>query len=174
LRSFCTVCALHAVHDHADNRGDDRPGNAAADQLAEPGADVGAACCVVKHWNERSQQRPASDPANRARDSIARVPKFTFFAAAPTALPPIAPAMSWMMRLMIVPDMHSSVVAAISHGSRGNRLPSDRSSCLVFALFRSQVNHRAAASGTRLRDFAIEISPPANYRQSTRKIICAS
>ena len=30
---------------------------------------------------------------------------FTFFAAAPTALPPIAPAISWMMRLMIVPDI---------------------------------------------------------------------
>ena len=51
-------------------------------------------------------------------------PRFTFFIAAPIPLPPIAPPMSWMMRLIIVPDMgFPSVMAAKSQGRYGDELP---------------------------------------------------
>ena len=67
-------------------------------------ADIHAARRAVKHRDQRGQERSAGDAADRARRWCCRpVPRLMFFAAAPTALPPIAPAMSWMMRLMIVP-----------------------------------------------------------------------
>ena len=48
---------------------------------------------------------PPATPPTAPATVLPAVPRFTFFAAAPTALPPIAPAISWMMRLMIVPDI---------------------------------------------------------------------
>src|ERR1700733_11145550 len=48
---------------------------------------------------------PPAAPPRAPAMVLPAVPRFTFFAAAPTALPPIAPAMSWMIRLIIVPDM---------------------------------------------------------------------
>src|ERR1700722_7479930 len=48
---------------------------------------------------------PPAAPPRAPAIVLPAVPRFTFFAAAPTALPPIAPAMSWMIRLIIVPDM---------------------------------------------------------------------
>src|ERR1700733_12066379 len=55
----------------------------------------------------RSEVRgdPPAAPPRAPAVVLPAVPRFTFFAAAPTALPPIAPAMSWMIRLIIVPDM---------------------------------------------------------------------
>jgi hypothetical protein len=44
------------------------------------------------------------------------VPKLTSFDAAPAALPPSAPAISWMMRFMIVADIESSPARACSIG----------------------------------------------------------
>src|ERR1700722_12736097 len=63
--------ALHAVHDHADNRRDDRPRHAAADQLADKGADVHAIRSALQHRDERGQERPACRPAQSAGDGVA-------------------------------------------------------------------------------------------------------
>src|ERR1700722_18458058 len=115
---------------------------------------------------------PPAAPPRAPAMVLPAVPKFTFFAAAPTALPPIAPAMSWMIRLIMVPDMAFPPLWPQNH--RGDTtINCPGTSCLVFALFWSQVNHCAAMSRTRLRDFANrEIQPTANSRHSARKITC--
>src|SRR5580700_9445726 len=56
--------ALHAVHDHADNRRDDRPGHAAADQLANKRADIHAAGGPLEHRDERGQEDRKSTRLN--------------------------------------------------------------------------------------------------------------
>src|SRR5258708_6433140 len=63
--------ALHAVHDHTDNRRDDRAGHAAADQLADKRADVHAAGGPLQHRDERGQERPAGRAAQSASDCVA-------------------------------------------------------------------------------------------------------
>jgi hypothetical protein len=52
---------------------------------------------------------PPAAPPRAPAMVLPAVPKLTFFAAAPAALPPIAPAISWMMRLMIVPLVYSAL-----------------------------------------------------------------
>src|ERR1700691_233916 len=62
---------LHAVHDHADDRRDDRAGYAATDQLADKRADIHAAGRPLQHRDERRQERPARRAAQSASDRVA-------------------------------------------------------------------------------------------------------
>src|ERR1700691_1298656 len=63
---------LHAVHDHADNRRDDRAGYAATNQLADKRADIHAARRAGQHWDKRRQERPARRAAQSAGNGVAR------------------------------------------------------------------------------------------------------
>src|ERR1700679_4221635 len=64
--------ALHAVHNHADNRRDDRAGYAATDQLANKRADIHAAGGPLQHRDERGQERSTGHAAQSASDCVAR------------------------------------------------------------------------------------------------------
>src|ERR1700677_2783352 len=64
--------ALHAVHDHADDRRDDRAGYAATNQLADKRADIHAARRAGQHWDKRGQERSAGRAAQSASDCVAR------------------------------------------------------------------------------------------------------
>src|ERR1700678_2269204 len=64
--------ALHAVHDHADNRRDDRAGYAATNQLADKRADVHAAGGPLQHRDEPGRECPAGRAAKSAGNGVAR------------------------------------------------------------------------------------------------------
>src|ERR1700677_910290 len=64
--------ALHSVHDHADNRRDDRAGYAATNQLADKRADVHAAGGPLQHRGRRGQERPAGRAGKSAGHGGAR------------------------------------------------------------------------------------------------------
>src|ERR1700677_243789 len=64
--------ALHAVHDHADDRRDDRAGYAATNQLADKRADIHAARRAGQHWDKGGQERSAGRAAQSASDCVAR------------------------------------------------------------------------------------------------------
>jgi hypothetical protein len=107
-RQFCYAStrrpACHRIFDKADNGRHNGAGDAAAHRLAEHLADIDTTGSPLKHWQQRSEKRPTPAPPSAPAMVLPSVPKSRFFIPAPAALPPTAPATSWMMRLISVAD----------------------------------------------------------------------
>src|ERR1700722_7479929 len=173
--------ALHAVHDHADNRRNDRPGHAAANQLANKGPDIHAAGGPLQHRDERGQERPAGRAAESAGDCVARGSEVHILCrradrvAADRASNELDDKVDNRARHGV-----SSTVAANSRGHRGNfalrtmLLPhfcsvsvTSQSSCRSFRNTIARFRNRDLVSG--------ELPPEhAQDDQNTRNITCAS
>src|SRR5580693_5697457 len=125
--------ALHAVHDHADDRRDDRAGHAAADQLADKRADIHAAGGPLQHRDERGQERPAGRAAQSASDCVAGGSEVHIFCRRADR---------------VAADRASNELDdKVDNRARHGVSSTVAANCLIFALFWSQVNHPAVASG---------------------------
>ena len=97
--------AAHCILYQADNGGEDRTGDATTDRLSNYLADVDIAGGALKDRQERGEERPPPAPPIAPAMVLPSVPRSTFLRPAPMALPPTAPAMSWIIRLIIVADI---------------------------------------------------------------------
>jgi hypothetical protein len=98
------------IFDEADHRRDDSPSDAAARQLPGQHTNIeaaGAARRAAQGRYKSRQDSPMPPPAAPAM-VLPRGPRLIFFKRPPAAFPPIAPAISWIMKLAIVPDIFVS------------------------------------------------------------------
>jgi hypothetical protein len=82
---------LHIVDDRTDNRGDDRPGRATADQLSGHGTEIEPPAPPESAGMSALRIEPPPAPPSAPAIVLPSVPRFMFLRVAPTALPPIAP-----------------------------------------------------------------------------------
>ena len=83
----------HSVFYNANDGRDNRAGNATPYCLTGEGADVDIVAYTGHHGNERSKELATTNtPTIAPAMVLPSVPELTSFDAAPTALPPIAPA----------------------------------------------------------------------------------
>ena len=88
----------HLVLDQANDGRDDRAGDATPDRLAGESADVDSPAPAIIGISALTSWPPPTPPTAPAI-VLPSAPKLMSFDAAPTALPPTTPAISWMIDL---------------------------------------------------------------------------
>jgi hypothetical protein len=95
------------ILDRADDCRQHGACHAATCDLADNAADVRCGSAIGKQRNQRAEKLSPGSATDCARDGISKRTEIEL----PATLPPTAPLMIWMMRLMMSPDMtqHSRV-----------------------------------------------------------------
>lgn len=95
------------IFDEADHRRDDTAHDAAARQL--PGSKPPAPLAALPRAGISPERiEPPTPPPAAPAIVLPRGPRLIFFKRPPAAFPPTAPAISWIMKLAIVPDIFVS------------------------------------------------------------------
>src|SRR5258708_37793320 len=125
------------VLDRADNRGEHGAGHAATGHLADDAADIRRRGGIGQQRNQRIC--PPAPPPIAPAMVFPSVPRSMFLAAPAATLPPTAPLMTWMIRLMSNPDMTlNSRDPVFGSGRMRGAGPSPRRHNLAFRQQRSR------------------------------------